>query len=168
MKLKQLLYGFAQSYLPVLTWLTNIALLVMMLITVVDVLCRSLNAPILGSIELTQYALTMMVVSAFPIVITDEDHISVDLLEPVIPQLLAVWRDIFIHLLAAIAFIMITAFLYKLSGRAFRDGEMTMFLHLPKGYILSFMALMGCVAALSSIMRAIHRLMRIGSTHQQN
>lgn len=143
--------------LPFLAFPANIALFVMMMITMTDIVGRSLfNAPIMGSIEVTQIALAIMIVCAFPLVIRDEAHISVDLLDAWVPRWLVPWRQLCIHLMAVVALSLLTWQIYKYADRAFRYGDVTEFLRVPRGYILSTMTLMGGVSVVSSLARVIH------------
>lgn len=142
-----------------LSWLilpANIALFTMMMITITDIVGRSLfDAPVLGSVEVTQISLAVMIVCAFPLAVHDESHISVDLLDNVFPRWLVPWRQIVIHIIAAIALSLLTWQLYKYANRAFRYGDVTEFLRFPRGYVYAVMALMGGVSVLSSLLRML-------------
>ncbi|MGY0398608.1 MAG: TRAP transporter small permease [Ostreibacterium sp.] len=149
---------------------TNIALFVMMMITVADIILRSLlNAPITGSIEITQFSLAIMIVCAFPMLVWDESHISVDLLDNIIPQWVVPWRQLVIHLVAVIALSLLTLQLYQYGQRASRYGDVTEFLRIPKGYALYMMSAMGGVTVLMSGLRFFYYLSIIlGGQPQSN
>lgn len=143
--------------LPLLAFPANVALFVMMIITIADIVGRSVfNTPIMGSIEVTQIALAIMIVCVFPLVIRDETHISVDLLDNMIPRWVVPWRQLCIHLMAVIALSLLTWQIYKYADRAFRYGDVTEFLRVPRGYILAIIAVMGAVSVLSSLLRVLH------------
>lgn len=143
--------------LTLLAYPTNLALFVMMMITVVDIIGRSVfNAPIMGSVEVTQVSLAIMIVCAFPLIVRDEGHISVDLLDNFIPRWLTPYRQLCIHLMSAVAVSLLTWQLYKYAVRAFRYGDVTEFLRIPIGYVLAIMAVMGAISVFSSLLRVWH------------
>lgn len=151
------LLNLNDKLLSLLVFPANIALFTMMMITIADIIGRSVfNAPVLGSVEVTQIALVVMIVCAFPLVVRDESHISVDLLDNVFPTWLVPWRQIAIHLIAAVSLSLLTWQLYKYANRAFRYGDVTEFLRFPRGYIYAMMALMGGVSVLSSLLRLFY------------
>lgn len=148
---------FFDKLLSLLTFPANLALFIMMMITVVDIIGRSVfNAPILGSVEVTQVSLAVMVVCAFPLIVHDESHISVDLLDNIIPRWLAPWRQLCVHLMSAVVLSLLTWQLYKYAARAFRYGDVTEFLRIPIGYVLAVMAFMGAVSVLVCLLRVWH------------
>lgn len=151
--------NFFDKLLSLLVYPTNLALFVMMMITVVDIIGRSVfNAPIMGSVEVTQVSLAIMIVCAFPLIVRDEEHISVDLLDHFIPRWLTPYRQLCIHLMSAVAVSLLTWQLYKYAVRAFRYGDVTEFLRIPIGYVLAIMAFMGAVSVLSSVLRVWYYL----------
>lgn len=159
---------FFDRLLSLLVFPANLALFVMMMITVADIIGRSVfNSPILGSVEVTKIALAIMIVCAFPLIVRDEGHISVDLLDNFIPQWLVPWRQLSIHLMSVIAISLLTWQLYKYTLRAFRYGDVTEFLRIPLGYVLAVMAIMGAVSVFSSLLRVWHYAEMVLGRHSQ-
>lgn len=143
--------------LSLLVYPANLALFTMMMVTIANIVGRSVfNKSVMGSVEITQISLAIMIVCAFPLAVQEESHISVDLLDNFIPSWLVPWRQVGIHLIATVALSLLTYQLYKYAERAFRYGDVTEFLRIPISYVYAVMALMGGVAVLSSILRSLH------------
>lgn len=142
------LFDFIEKrLLSLIAWPAMLALFVMMMVTIIDIVGRSLlNLPIRGSVEITEMALAIMIVFIFPLVVWQETHISVDLLDNVIPRWIVSWRQLFIHASAAIVLFFLSKQLFKYAGRAISYGDVTEFLRIPKGYIFYAMSAMGFVS----------------------
>ncbi len=148
---------FFDKLLLILTFPANLALFVMMMVTVFDIIGRSVfNTPIMGSIEITKIALAIMIVCAFPLIVRDEGHISVDLLDSIVPKWLMPLRQLCVHFASALAIALLTWQLYKYAVRAFRYGDVTEFLRIPLGYVLAVMVVMGVISVFSSLLRVWH------------
>lgn len=157
--MKRYLNFIDNKFLPLFAIPANIALFVMMMITMIDIAGRTFfGKPIMGSIEVTQISLAIMIVCAFPLLIRDEAHISVDLLDNFIPRWIVPWRQLIIHLIATIALLFLSWQVYRYADRAFQYGDVTEFLRMPRGIIFGIIAFMGIVSAISSLVKVIYYL----------
>ena len=141
--------------LPVLSWPAMLMLFAMMMITVCDVIgIKIIGSPLKGGIELTQLSLAVMIFCTFPLVCWDEAHVSVDLLDRFVPQTLVFLRRIVIHLMAAVALVLLSLKLQDFAARSMRYGDVTEFLRIPLGYLVYVMAGMGWLSAVISLLKA--------------
>ena len=84
-----------------------------------------------------------------------EEHVAVDLIDIVYPRRWIAARQILMNLLAAAFMVVATWRLSILAMRLREDGEVTMFLGLPKGPLTVFIALMCALATLALLGNAL-------------
>ena len=137
--------------------LAALMLLALVVVTVVDVVGRYLfRAPIGGADELTVFFMAIGIYAVFPRITWREDHVAVNLVDSVFPKRWIAARQILMNLLAAAFMAVATWRLWILATRLQGDGEVTMFLRLPKGPLAVFLALacaIATVALLSNVVR---------------
>lgn len=143
--------------------LAGVTLFAMMLLTTADVCGRYLfNAPILGSVELTQIMLAMVVFLTFPTVTWREEHIAVDLLDGLFPRSMVWIRQLVINLICCVALLIMARRIWHLAERSLSWGDATEFLRLPIGYLISLMAVIaavsGALCAILSVSYLLHGL----------
>jgi TRAP-type C4-dicarboxylate transport system permease small subunit len=131
--------------------LAALMLLFLVLVTVVDVVGRYLfRAPIGGADELTVFCMAIGIFAVFPRLTWREEHVSVDLIDMVYPKRWIAARQMLMNLLAAAFMGVATWRLWILATRLTEDGEITMFLRLPKGPLAYFIVAM-CALATSAL-----------------
>lgn len=144
----------------VLETLSGGILFLLMSVTTVDVAGRYFfNAPLTGSVELTQLMLAAVVFVAMPVVCWREEHVSVDLLDGVFPARLVWVRQLVVNLLMAAALWLVAGRVWALGLRSLAWGDVTEFLRIPLGYLTCLIALMLFVCAGLTLLRALAYLL---------
>ncbi|EHK9049105.1 TRAP transporter small permease [Vibrio vulnificus] len=135
--------------------LAALSLFLMMAITFIDVVSRNLlNAPILGSTEMVEVLLAIMVFMAFPLVSWQEENICVDLLDNYFPSKWISLRQIIINLICACSLILVAATNWKLAGRSLEYEEVTEILELPLGYVTYLISITGFIGGALTLFNA--------------
>lgn len=148
--------------------LAALMLLALVLVTVVDVVGRYLfRAPIGGADELTVFFMAIGIYAVLPRITWREDHVAVDLIDAVYPKRWIAARQIVMNLLAAAFMAVATWRLWILAVRLQGDGEVTMFLSLPKGPLTFFLVLM-CAIATAALLANVVRYATGRGPLQQN
>lgn len=131
-------------------------LFALMLLTTADVAGRFFfNSPILGTVELTQLMLAALVFLSLPVVCWREEHVSVDLLDAVFPARLIWLRQLLVNLIVTAALWVMAGRVWALGVRAFEWGDVTEFLRIPVGYLITLIAVMLGLSALLTLGRAL-------------
>ncbi|SEG53534.1 TRAP transporter small permease [Vibrio hangzhouensis] len=139
-------FSVAKTIRRGLETLAAISLLLMMLITFVDVTGRYFfNAPVVGSTELIEVLLAVMVFMAFPLVSWNEENICVDLLDNYFPKKWIGIRQIVINLICSCSLILVALMNWKLAGRSMEYEEVTEILEMPLGYVTYLISVTGFV-----------------------
>jgi TRAP-type transport system small permease protein len=135
-------------------------LLALSAVTVIDVIGRYVfRAPIGGADELTVFFMAIGVYAVFPRTCWREEHICVDIIDLVYPKRWIALRQMALNALAALFMALVTWRMWFLAGRLTEDGEVTMFLRLPKGPLVYFFVLM-CAAATLALAANVVRYAR--------
>jgi TRAP-type C4-dicarboxylate transport system permease small subunit len=135
-----------------------VTMLALMLVTCIDVFGRYLfNNPLTGSTELTEIAVGIVIFSVFPILSSRNDHIVVDILDHFFSPRVHMIRTILINGLIAIALIFLGERIYVLGQRSLSFGEVTEFLAIPLGWMMTFIAVMCWATALAAITLGVYR-----------
>ncbi|AYV24807.1 MULTISPECIES: TRAP transporter small permease [Vibrio] len=139
-------FSIAKTIQRGLEALAAISLLLMMLITFVDVTGRYFfNAPVMGSTELIEVLLAVMVFMAFPLVSWNEENICVDLLDNYFPEKWIGLRQVVINLICSCSLILVAMMNWKLAGRSLDYEEVTEILEMPLGYVTYLISITGFV-----------------------
>ncbi len=126
--------------------LAAISLLLMMLITFVDVTGRYFfNSPLVGSTELIEMLLAVMVFMAFPLVSWNEENICVDLLDNYFPKKWIGVRQIVINLICSGSLVLVAVMNWKLAGRSLEYEEVSEILEMPLGYVTYLISVTGFI-----------------------
>jgi TRAP-type C4-dicarboxylate transport system permease small subunit len=152
---------FDRAVVPVLGYVAATLLFGLMLLTCADVFGRYfLNHPVVGGFELTEMLLAAVIFAGLPLVTLRDDHVTVDLLDPVTPD----WLFRIQHVVACGIGVGCTAFLaWRLWLRAVhlhQEGETTAVLKIQQAWLTYAMSiLMACtaVALLALLFRRPHR-----------
>ncbi|HMT92481.1 TRAP transporter small permease [uncultured Thiothrix sp.] len=150
--------GLARWLALALNLIAGSALLAMMVITCIDVIGRYLfNKPLVGGVELIEVLLGVMIFMALPVISWRNEQVVVDILDPFIPPHVNFIRTILFNLLTAIALVVIGQRIWDLGARASSHGEVTEYLHLPVGAIVSSFGVMCWFTALVLVTLGIYR-----------
>ena len=152
---------FEDALIRLLTLVSGSALLGLMLITCIDVVGRWLfNKPLTGSTELTEVGLAIVVFGALPFVCWRENNIAVDILDSRFSPLMTKVRSILIHIISAFCLTFLGQRLFVLASRSLSYGEVTEYLEIPLGWVISFMAVLCILTALSLVTLGIFRTIK--------
>lgn len=134
---------------PLIKLLDQIAwvmLFAMMSMTITDLFLRNFtNSGILGSIEMTEFLMVIMIFCSLAQCEVDNGHIRVDLVMDKVNPRIRAFADVFTQALCTILFAMMGTSIYHHAVNMRLSGEVTMDLHLPI-YPFVYVAALGCVA----------------------
>lgn len=141
-----------------LGWFAAAVLAALMLLTCVDVAGRYLfNSPVYGAFELTEMMLAALIFAALPLVSLRNDHVTVDLFDPVTPD----WLLRVQHVAACLIGFACTAYLaWRLwirAGNLLAAGETTAQLKLTIAWLAYGMALLMGISAVAMLVLALRR-----------
>jgi len=130
----------------------------LMLLTCVDVAGRYLfNSPVYGAFELTEMMLAALIFAALPLVSLRNDHVTVDLFDPVTPD----WLLRVQHVAACLIGFACTAYLaWRLwirAGNLLAAGETTAQLKLTIAWLAYGMAALMAISAVAMLVLALRR-----------
>jgi TRAP-type C4-dicarboxylate transport system permease small subunit len=129
-----------------------VVLFVMMVLTFVDVTGRKLlTRPVYGAYEITEFLMGLLIFSALPLVTAREGHVTIDVLDHLLPARFARWQQVVVSAVATGALAFVAWRLWVLSASHMRTHEVTMTLHIPHGPFSRLFAVMAALAALASL-----------------
>lgn len=132
-----------------------LALFLMMCLTVVDVIGRfAFNAPILGSFEITQYLVVVMVFSFIGYAQSHKWHVNVDILVNTFPLKVQAFVDLFNFSVSLVLMGLISWMGFAKAFEAMETGDKPMNLPIPQYPFVFFMAL-GCAVMCIELFRDI-------------
>ncbi|MBY6198147.1 TRAP transporter small permease [Vibrio hangzhouensis] len=133
---------FAQHLYHLLSLFACIQLAALMLVTCIDVVGRYLfSSPLVGSVELTEILLGSLIFTSLPLVTWRKEHISVDLMEGMLPKQIRSLRDILFNLAVSISLFAIGTKVWSLAARSHRYEEVSEYLEIPVYYLTYFLAI---------------------------
>ncbi|MEE9332389.1 MAG: TRAP transporter small permease [Methylophilaceae bacterium] len=145
-----------------LNGLAAITLFALMLITCVDVIGRYVfNSPLVGSTELTEMAVGIVVFSTFPIISWRRENIVVDILDNYVSPKLDFIRTIIINCVSTIALYFIGQRIILLGKRSLGYGEVSEYLAIPTGWMINFIGIMCWVTAFLLVTVGIYRSLKV-------
>ncbi|MCY4547522.1 MAG: TRAP transporter small permease subunit [Defluviicoccus sp.] len=126
------MHGFALAAARLLTRVAALFLLAMMALNVVDVGLRSgFNAPIFGTYEIIEFLLAAVAFLAIPEVFLRDQHITIELIDQVIPEQAVRWLKL-IGTFVALVFVALLTWHMTQPAREFvQFNDVTIDLHLP-------------------------------------
>lgn len=144
--------------MPVLGYVAAALLFGLMLLTCADVAGRYFfNSPIWGAFELTEMALAALIFAGLPLVTLRNDHVTVDLFDPVTPD----WLFRIQHVVACAIGVVCTAYLaWRLWIRAenmYAAGETTSQLKITVAWLTFSMAVLMGLTAFALVVLAFRR-----------
>lgn len=126
------------------------ALFVMMTVAVVDVIARTVfNKPFGSSSEVIELAMVATIFLIYPAVSYKGMHISIDLLDSLVPEPLRRAQHVLSALLGAAVFAAVAWRVGYLAREAWSSNEVTGVLGLPLAYVYAFICLMSVVTGLT-------------------
>ena len=145
-----------------LNGLSAITLFTLMMITCIDVVGRYVfNSPLVGSTELTEMAVGIVVFSAFPIISWRRENIVVDILDNYVSAKLEFFRSLLINISSAIALFFIGQRIILLGKRSLGYGEVTEYLAIPTGWMINFIGIMCWITAFLLVTVGIYRAYKV-------
>jgi len=143
---------FERAVVPALGYLCAVLMFCLMLLTCVDVVGRYFfNKPVTGGFEMTEMLLAALIFAGLPLVTLRGDHITVDLLDPLIPDRLFRAQ----HVIATAIGVACTAYLaWRLGLRAAElasRGETTSELAFPIAWLAWAMSVLMALTALALV-----------------
>lgn len=131
-------------------------LLALSAITVIDVVGRYVfRAPVGGADELTVVFMAIGVYAVLPRLCWREEHVCVDIIDLFYPKPWIAARQFTLNALAAVLLALVTWRMWFLAGRLTEDGEVTMFLRMPKGPLVYFFVAMCALASVALAANAV-------------
>ncbi|HJQ58191.1 MAG TPA: TRAP transporter small permease [Vineibacter sp.] len=148
---------------------TASALFAMMVLTFIDVWGRYLlRKPVFGGYEVTEFLMGVLIFSGLPILCAREGHVSIDVLDTLIPRK---WRRpqlAAVNLISAVALGVLAWRMFIQAEELWRNNEVTMTLKIPHGpfallfAVLSAFACLACLAVFWAYLRGERRLVEGG------
>lgn len=130
----------------------------MMVVTFVDVVARYFfNSPIPAAFEVTEVMLGTLVFSCLPLVSAARDHVTIDLVDSLVPRNLLGFHIRFVELVMAATFGAMAVAVWIQAEKATEAAVGTEVLRIPVGPIGFFMSVMLCIAALVSLANIFRR-----------
>lgn len=131
-----------------------VVLFLMMMLTAVDVAGRDLfGLPIPGGSELTELAMVITIFLLYPRLAYRNLHISIDLLDGIMNDVMRRLQYVVANLLGAFLFGAITWRISVMAARAAQDHDITPNLQVPLTYVFWFMVLMSAFTAIAFLMK---------------
>lgn len=141
--------------------LSAVTLFALMLVTCVDVVGRYVfNSPLTGSTELTEIAVGIVVFSVLPVISWRNDHIVVDLLDPLFPALAQFIRAIIINICISVGLVFLGIRINVLGERSLSYEEVTEYLQIPTGWMMYFIGYICWLTAFMVVTLGIFRAYR--------
>jgi len=139
-----------------LAGIANFVLFAMMVLTFVDVWARyGFNAPIPGGFEITEYLLVILIYAALPLVTARDEHVTVDVLDSIIPAAITRLQRHFMNLLAGLVLSFLTWRLWVKAGQSIEDNMITTDLEMPLAPLIYFMSILAGITALTFLIKAV-------------
>jgi TRAP-type C4-dicarboxylate transport system permease small subunit len=155
---KGLLQLIDRTMAPALGGFAALVLFAMMLLTCADVVGRYfLSRPIFGAFELTEMLLAALIFAGLPLVTLRNEHVTVDVLDPITPD----WLFRVQHVIACALGLVSTGYLaWRLWIRALSmdsAGETTAQLKFKLAYLTYAMSILMALTALALLVLAFRR-----------
>jgi len=140
--------NITKSFYPLvrlLDYLSWITLFIMMTITISDVFLRKFfNTSILGTVELTEFMMVIVVFCSLAQCEVDNGHIRVQLIMDKFGPRAKIVADIFTQTLCTLLFALMSTSIFHHAANMKSSGEVTMDLGLPM-YPFVYVAFLGCI-----------------------
>ena len=158
------MHGLALAAARLLTRVAAVFLLAMMALNVVDVGLRSgFNAPIFGTYEIIEFLLAAVAFLAIPEVFLRDQHITIELIDQVIPAGAVRWLKVIGTFVALVFVAMLTWHMSQPAREFIEFNDVTIDLHLPLIWKASLVLLgfaCAAIAVLVMFLREISSVLR--------
>ncbi len=145
-----------------------VVLFLLMVMTCIDVFGREvLAAPLDGATELTRLMLGVIVFGVLPAVSRREDHVTVDLLDPLFSPRAAHARQAVLNLVCAVALAAVCWRVWFVGVDQLEYGDATEFLRIPLGPVSWFISVLSGIAAVAMLANSIGHLRGHGRTEAE-
>ena len=135
--------------------ITAITLFAMMVLTFADVWGRYLlRQPVFGGYEVTEFLMGVLIFTALPLLCAREGHVTIDILDHVLPKGFARWQRFAVNLVSAAALAVMSWRLFLQYGSLAANNEVTMTLKIPHAPFALVFAIMAAVAVLACLVNA--------------
>ncbi len=135
-----------------LRWLTGGLLIVLMLLTFVDVIGRYfLGQPVPGGHVLVQCLVCMLVFTGLPLVVLDDEHLRVRLLDARMTQRQRKWRDFAVKLVIVGALAVLAVQMFWQTAYFSGNGEYFESIRIPVSWMAGYAAVTTGIAVLFAI-----------------
>lgn len=127
-----------------------VTLFAMMLLTFADVWGRYLlRQPVFGGYEVTEFMMGVLIFTALPMLCAQEGHVTIDLLDHVLPKRLLRWQRVAVNFISGVVLAVMSWQVFLLSEQLARNREVTMTLKIPHAPFAVVFAIMAAFAALA-------------------
>lgn len=149
---------FDRRVVPVLGWFAAAVLMALMLLTCADVAGRYLfNSPVWGAFELTEMMLAALIFAALPLVSLRNEHVTVDLFDPVTPDWVLRIQHVVACLIGSACTVYLAWRLWIRAGNLLAAGETTAQLKLTMAWLAYGMAVLMAISSLAMLILARRR-----------
>ncbi|MBL8664097.1 MAG: TRAP transporter small permease [Candidatus Odyssella sp.] len=143
----------------VATWTLGIVasaiLFAMMTLAFVDVWGRYLlRKPVFGGYEVTEFMMGVLIFASLPLLCAREGHVTIDILDHVIPDRFARWQRLFVNVVSAAALGAMGWQLFLQHRMLAGNNEVTMTLKIPHAPFALGFSIMAAVAMLACLANA--------------
>lgn len=143
---------FLQLSRRILQWLTGGLLIVLMLLTFVDVIGRYfLGQPVPGGHVLVQCLVCLLVFTGLPLVVLDDEHLRVRLLDRGMTQGQRKWRDFAVKLVIVVALAVLAGQMFWQTAYFSGNGEYFESIRIPVSWMAGYAAVTTVVAVLFAV-----------------
>jgi len=136
--------------------LAALILFAMMSLTVIDVVGRYVfDAPVPGGFEITELMMASLIFAGLPLVTMRSEHVTIDMLDFLIPAALRRWQVAFLNLLFGLCFAVIS---WRLGFKALQTvnyGDVTATLQIPMAPFVFFMTLLTGLTAVVLLFKVV-------------
>ena len=124
----------------------------MMILTLLDEFGRYLfNSPIMGAYEITELMLVVLIFAGIPLAGANDEHIAVDLIDGVVPRVIAKVRDIMIALVMAVVLGALSKSIWHKGLEAIKYGDQSAMLQVPMSPVFFVISVTLALASLVSL-----------------
>jgi TRAP-type C4-dicarboxylate transport system permease small subunit len=139
----------------VLTVLAGGALLALMTLTFVDVIGRKFWRSVPGALELSEMLMVAVLFCALPLVSWRAEHVCFELADAIYKGRAARWSRVGMDLICAAALGTLGWACWGYAGRTLADGDVSVHLGLPIGWLIYLMAAMLMASAALHLLRCV-------------
>lgn len=134
------------------------SLFLMMVLTFVDVAARYVaNAPIMGSFDLTELMLVVVIFCGLPLVTARGEHVVIDLIDPILPNSLRMLQRSAINLICGVATGFAAIRLWEKAEGMAVAGEANVTLGIQMSPFVYFMAVLMGATTVAFMVNVVHR-----------